>query len=761
MPKPMGLSLTLIDEKLLQLLISRVEGYAIFMMDVNGCILTWNQGAEKIKGYNADEAIGSHISMFYTDEDRRKNIPGKNLNATLKNTTFETEGWRLKKDGSKFWANVVFTALYDDNGYLAGFAKVTRDVTAKKLNDDQRALINAELERRVDIKTEKVVATERRFRKLIENSTDGISLFDSHFNLFYRSLSAMRITGWGNEERTLKPIEDFVHQEDIASVREAFNNVLQQPDLTVISTYRARHKQGHYFWVECMYTNKLNDPDINAVVCNFRDVTKKVEAEEQIKEQNKQIEDILHSITDGFIAVDKNFNYTYANRKIGEMLGCEPASLIGKNMWDLYPDAVGSDTYKAFYEALNKQCYVVKEDYYPPLKLWQENHVYPSATGLSIFIRDISKRKKAEASLLRSESNLRSVFENTDLAIILFDMEAKLLSFNNNARELSKIYFKRELEIGQSAFYYSPPERLTDIKHIMKQLRNQQAITYEVPYSLGDNNTAWYEARWVSVLNKEDEPVGIILTMKNITDKKQADLERDRMTADLIQRNKDLEQFTYIVSHNLRAPVANIKGLTDLLQLEAEESDKECAAELKALSASVYNLDKVIIDLNNILQTGNASNDTLEAVSLPMLVDEVKDVNGQLISKNNATINCDFNSISQLSSLKSYLYSIFQNLIINSIKYSLPGLDPIINITSKLENNKVCIVFKDNGRGIDMERNGQNIFGLYKRFDLSVEGKGMGLFMVKMQTERLGGKISVSSKLNHGAEFKLEFPLNS
>ncbi|MBD1365883.1 PAS domain-containing sensor histidine kinase [Mucilaginibacter sp. ZT4R22] len=757
MPKP-ELMQNNFDEKLLQLLISRIGDYAIYMLDPNGYILSWNQGAKNIKGYQDEEVIGCHISIFYTTQERRENVPGNNLNDALKNNIHESQGWRVRKDGSIFWADVAITTLYDDDGFLKGFAKITRDITARKKKDDQKTLVNAELERRVKANTDKIIARERRFRELIENSYDGISLFGRYWNVLYRSRSAARISGWSNEERAGKRHDDLIHPDDLPMAKELFARVLTEPARPVMATYRTLHKQGHYIWIECLLNNLLNDPDVEAIVCNFRDVTGRILAEEQIREKNRQIGSILESITDGFIALDKNFCYTYVNHRIGEMLGVDAASLIGKCVWDVFPDAVNSSTHKAFKQAIEEQHYILNEDYYPPLGLWQENHIYPSPEGLSVFIRDITERKLAEASMQQSESNLRSVFENTDLAIVLFDMDARLQSFNNNARRLADRYFKAELKVGESAFYYCLPERVGDVKHILQKLRRRSPIVYEVSYPITAELTQWFEVRWVSVVNAQNQPVGIILTLKDITGKKQADQERDRMTADLIQRNKDLEQFTYIVSHNLRAPVANIKGLSDLLSDDMKPDDENMAA-LTALDTSVGNLDKVIIDLNHILQVSSQANDTLEKVSLPLLVDDVKSANSQLIQKNNVKIHCDFSEVGELTSLKSYLYSIFQNLIVNSIKYHRAGVEPVISIVSKIDHNKACLYFTDNGKGIDMQRDGLQLFGLYKRFDLSVEGKGMGLFMVKTQVERLGGKISVESGVDKGSTFKLEFPL--
>jgi len=123
-------------EKRFRLLVGSVADYAIFLLTPEGKVASWNLGAERLKGYQADEIIGEHFSRFYTDEDRRRGLPAEGLRAALTQGRWESEGWRLRRDGSRFWANAVITALRSDDGHHEGFAKVTRDLTDRKRNED-------------------------------------------------------------------------------------------------------------------------------------------------------------------------------------------------------------------------------------------------------------------------------------------------------------------------------------------------------------------------------------------------------------------------------------------------------------------------------------------------------------------------------------------------------------------------------------------------------------------------------------------------
>jgi PAS domain S-box-containing protein len=157
------------SEERFRLLVQGVRDYAIYMLDPQGNVSSWNEGADHIKGYKADEIIGKHFSVFYPEEDRRAGKPQKELEAARQAGRFEDEGWRVRKDGSRFWASVVITALKDDSGALCGFSKVTRDITEKRQAQEALEKSHAALQREVAEKTEaqrKVEASERSLREL-------------------------------------------------------------------------------------------------------------------------------------------------------------------------------------------------------------------------------------------------------------------------------------------------------------------------------------------------------------------------------------------------------------------------------------------------------------------------------------------------------------------------------------------------------------------------------------------------------------------
>ena len=188
----------LVDPMLYRLLVEQAKDYALFLLDREGRIMSWNVGAQRLKGYAAEEIIGRHFSVFYTREALESGWPQYELKAAVAEGRFEDEGWRVRKDGSRFWAHVVITALRDENGQHLGFSKITRDLTDRKLHE------------------EALRQSEERFRLLIEGVTDyAIFMLDSEGIVTSWNTGAQRIKGYARDEIIGKHISRFFPQEDI------------------------------------------------------------------------------------------------------------------------------------------------------------------------------------------------------------------------------------------------------------------------------------------------------------------------------------------------------------------------------------------------------------------------------------------------------------------------------------------------------------------------------------------------------------------
>jgi PAS domain S-box-containing protein len=227
---------------LYRLLIESVKDYAIFALDSEGHIVTWNPGAQRFKGYAADEIIGKHFSVFYSEQDRRNRKPERELEIAKEHGAVEDEGWRIRKDGTRFWANVVITALRDPSGKLVGFAKVTRDLS------DRRAA------------EETLRASEERLRLLIENVRDyGIFTLDTRGNVSSWNAGAKRISGWRSGEIIGKHFSIFYPQSDKDSGKPAMElRIASETGRFEEEGWRLR-KNGELFWSNVVITALRNE----------------------------------------------------------------------------------------------------------------------------------------------------------------------------------------------------------------------------------------------------------------------------------------------------------------------------------------------------------------------------------------------------------------------------------------------------------------------------------------------------------------------
>jgi signal transduction histidine kinase len=229
---------------------------------------------------------------------------------------------------------------------------------------------------------------------------------------------------------------------------------------------------------------------------------------------------------------------------------------------------------------------------------------------------------------------------------------------------------------------------------------------------------------------------------------------KDR-TKELVEYNQQLQQFAFIAAHNLRAPAARILGLGKILNHASDQKEEKVIIE--KLITSTAELDTVIKDLNVILEIkGNGSN-----YLIPVnLSEELKLVNSNLekeILETNTRIMVNFEEAPVVVVVKAYMDSILFNMISNAIKYRDPEKTPLITLRSYPCDEYICLSVTDNGLGFNTEQHSQSIFMLYKRFHFHVEGKGLGLYLVKTQVQAMGGKIEVESQPNKGTTFRIYF----
>lgn len=262
------------DEERYKLLVNNISDYAIFLIDPQGVILSWNKGAEKLKGYSPKEIIGKHFSIFYTEADLARSHPAHELEIAKKVGRYEEEGWRVKKDGTKFWANVIITRLNDANGNHVGFAKITRDLTDKRKAE------------------EALRESEERFRLIVEGVRDyAIIMLDPEGKVTSWNEGARRLKGYEASEIIGSHFSKFYEPEDVEAGKAEYE--LKEAAATgrfEDEGWRVR-KDGTKFWANVVVTALR---DSRGVLKGFskvtRDITERKRAEDKLRMAHEGLE---------------------------------------------------------------------------------------------------------------------------------------------------------------------------------------------------------------------------------------------------------------------------------------------------------------------------------------------------------------------------------------------------------------------------------------------------------------------------------------
>jgi len=254
---------------------------------------------------------------------------------------------------------------------------------------------------------------------------------------------------------------------------------------------------------------------------------------------------------------------------------------------------------------------------------------------------------------------------------------------------------------------------------------------------------------------KLEEARKIIESQHQILLEKNEGLESEikKRTKELVEYNQQLEQFAFMSSHNLRAPIARILGLGNLLELTTHAEDEN---KIKTnLIGSARELDRIVKDLSTILDLRKNSITSVQDIDLEKEFHLITLNLEKEISETNTSIAIDFTAAPTIRTVRPYLDSILINLIGNAIKYRHPNRRPEIEVLSEMRGNHFFLMVKDNGIGLDLNQHGHKVFTIYSRFHSHVEGKGLGLYLVKTQCEALGGKVEIISSPEKGTTFTI------
>jgi len=722
----------------------------ICILDTEGNYKYVSPTSVSVLGMVPEEFINKNVFSYIHEQDRKRITDLLALSATEKRIHIEPYRFITSK-GSYRWIETIVTNLMDDNS-INGLVANSRDVSDRYTYE------------------EKIRKQDSLFRAIIEKGSDMKTLITPEGKIIFGTPSITRILGYTQEEYTGSNERDLVHPEDIEDLFKRINLSISGQEPFGNMQLRVRTKWGEYLWCEKTITNLLNDPDVNAIVCHFWDITEKKKTELLIKESNDRYDLVSKATSDAIWDYKFNLNKTYiAGTGYKQLLGYDIVNdYTEENFWEdrLHPEDKENVLLKLrnfIKDTTQLQCqyeyrfrkadgtYAYVND---RLFIIRENDIPVRIIGA---INDITRRKEEEQHL----KLLESIITNANDAVMI--IEAKPIAkpgpkivYVNEALVKMSGYSKEEI-IGKSPHMFQGPKSDRDeLNKLKKAIEEHMPYSAEIINYTKNGRLYWVDMDLAPVTDNSGKVSHLIAIERDITSRKIQEQEREKLIFELIQNNKDLRQFSYITSHNLRGPIANLLGLTNLLDNYKPENPT-LAKILEGIKKASLNFDETIKDLSTVLDIKDRPSIPREEIQFNVVQKRVLEQCKAMIAETEATIQVDFSKAPSIIFNKAYLESILLNLLTNAIKYRTKTVAVRISVTSEDMGNEILLKFKDNGRGIDLDLNRDRVFGLYQRFHLNTEGKGMGLFLIKSQMEALNGSIEIESNLNEGTLFTLHF----
>jgi PAS domain S-box-containing protein len=516
------------SEERFRLLVEGVEDYAIFMLDPEGRVASWNEGAERIEGYTTEEICGEHFSLFYTDEEVRRGDPEEELQIAATKGRFQKEGLRVRKDGSSLWADIVITALRDEAGNLRGFSKLIRDITGRK---EAEEALRRSLKEMGDL-------------KFALDESAIVAIADVTGKITYVNDKYCEISGYSRGELLdgkRRLVDPGQHPREV--VEDLWRTIGQ--GLVWRGEIGERARDATIYWLEMIVVPFLDErgkPHRYVAVC--QDITDRKNAEEALKKSEGRFRALIQNASDIIVVLDADGTILYESPTVERILGFKPEERVGTNILDhVYPDDAGwvRDKLTDIRERTQERAsmwYRVrdKEGSWHHFEAIATNLLHdPTVEGIVLNARDITERRRAEEALRDSEAGYRTLVEQMPATTYIEAVD-------HGERRTNLLYVSPQIE---DMFGYSPDEWMSDPELFPKLLHpedrervlaedartDKTGESFKVEYRqfTKDGRVVWIRDEAVLVRDQGGNPLFWQGVMHDITDQKQAE-ERLRKT---------------------------------------------------------------------------------------------------------------------------------------------------------------------------------------------------------------------------------------
>jgi len=799
-------------------LVEHVTDYAIFYLTPEGNVASWNKGAERLNGYIANEIIGKHFSIFYPPDKVEQKYPRYELEVAGKVGRYEDEGWRVRKDGSRYWASVIITAMRNEQEEIIGFSKVVRDLTERKNAEDSLKGMNEELERQVEARTNSIQRLLKRemlavtIINSIRSETNLNTILEKTVNLLGQSTLADRCAFWGYNAKTKQynmPESEYHSSDspDIRYVRDTVNpmapilpptclddELINISDITQIKNFSdedqlAIQQRGiksmlsvpvlfrgrilGRLQIQSIFENREWDSETVKMVQYVADQVAvaiqhaKIFQYLQVSEARKSA--IMDSALDAVIIMDHEGLVVEWNTGAEKIFGYKRQEVTGQPMHQLIiPERFRMDHVQGLHHyletgegpLLNKlvEMPAVRSDGSEFVAEISITRV--KMDGPPLFagvLRDVTERKQSEQALIESENRFRQMADSSPIMIWLMRPDRQITYRNRTAEEFTGILNDEGgLGFGWENMIY-PDDMSILVDTVDLAVRTKQKFTAECRVRRSDGSYRWVTSTGVPRFDSQNTLTGFVGTSVDIQEHKETtealESRVQERTAQLQAANKELEAFSYSVSHDLRAPLRTIDGFSQaILELYKGKLDERGQDYLRRIRQGSQQMAKLIDDMLQLSRLTRGALNIEEDVNLSEMVTEISEELMRVEPDRCAVFKIEPDL--SVRGDKRLLQAGMQNLLDNAWKYSSKHESAYIEFGHIQTQSATVYYVRDDGAGFDM-RYADKLFGAFQRLHGAEEfpGTGIGLATLARIIHRHGGEVWADAEVEKGATF--------
>ncbi|SFN72581.1 PAS domain S-box protein [Salegentibacter flavus] len=627
---------------------------------------------------------------------------------------------------------------------------------------------------------ERLRISEEAFRGNFENAAIGMALLDEKGKWLKVNDKLCQIVGYSQEELCELTFQDITHPDDLNSDLTFLQELIEDKRDHYQMEKRYFHKKGHIVHILLAVSMvRNNEAKVLYFISQIIDISESKKLLSDIDYQ-KNLLSALYNLSPIGIALNdyETGKFLDVNDKLLEPTGYSKEEFLSFSYWDTTPgkyeplekNMLKQIESKGSYDLFEKE-YIRKDGTTYPVAL--QGVVIKDANGKKLiwsFIRDISKEKEAERKLREAISSLQAILDaSKQVSIMATDTNGTITLFNAGAEEITG--YKSEEMIGKHnpQLIHHPDEikeqSLELSKKYNKEIIGFEAYFYEAKIGVPTTKECTYIRKdgttfpvllSINTILDHGDIVGYLGVATDIRKLKKVEKEIKSLLDITNEQNERLRNFANIVSHNLRSHSSGISGILDLIQMEFPEISKN--ELVKHLNRGAENLKQTVHDLTEIVKV-NLSKSGISPIRLYDVLQKNTESLSIKIKQANLEIINQIDKDLVVKGIPAYLDSIVLNMITNAIKYKSEERLSYLKIFARVEQAVVTIFFEDNGLGIDLEKHGDKLFGMYKTFHKHDDSRGVGLFITKNQIGSMGGKIEVESEVNLGTTFKITLPI--